>query len=441
MKIVYVGDNRNRGNYGCRATSTALSQIISSENEIVGRVYGTYTNLEPGDLFFSEKYPSWIYTNISKIKYWDKIRKVIYYYHRFKKRGNARWFFSKYDFISKDLDKSIDNLIKLLPANDFLNEYDLRKYDFDALVVNGEGSFIFATPPWRECLIELMLMHWALKLGKKVYYLNGMLSNDPYSEQNKEVIEIAQQVFEKCEVVSVREFYSKKYAEENFKNINLKYHPDALFSWYDYINDDFKINNGRYIMGMSGAYDDSFYKFDFTQPYICISGSSSVGTATNDKDKIINTYTQLVSEVKKEFNKYNVFLVDVCEGDNFLHKVSKNTDTPIIAIDTPILAVGKVLANASLYISGRYHPSILASLGGTPCVFMSSNSHKTKSVQELLEYKNIVEYDVLPNKNERKKIIEDGKKKLEEGTRLREKIKERCRILSNCTIKQKELLR
>lgn len=43
MKVIYVGDNRNRGNFGCRATSTALSQIIEQEHEIVGTVYGKYT--------------------------------------------------------------------------------------------------------------------------------------------------------------------------------------------------------------------------------------------------------------------------------------------------------------------------------------------------------------------------------------------------------------
>ena len=57
MKIVYVGYNRNRGNYGCRATSTALSQIISKENKIVGRVYDDYTNTNTGNLFFSKVYP------------------------------------------------------------------------------------------------------------------------------------------------------------------------------------------------------------------------------------------------------------------------------------------------------------------------------------------------------------------------------------------------
>ena len=52
MKIVYVGDNRNRDNFGCRATSTALSQILSKENEIVGRIYGHYTNADANNVFF-----------------------------------------------------------------------------------------------------------------------------------------------------------------------------------------------------------------------------------------------------------------------------------------------------------------------------------------------------------------------------------------------------
>ena len=52
MKIVYVGDNRNRGNFGCRATSTALSQLIEKNNVIVGTVSGRYTNVDTGELFF-----------------------------------------------------------------------------------------------------------------------------------------------------------------------------------------------------------------------------------------------------------------------------------------------------------------------------------------------------------------------------------------------------
>ena len=57
MNIVYVGDNRNRGNFGCRATSTALSQLVGSENTIVGRVTGRYTHENNGNLFFVNCFP------------------------------------------------------------------------------------------------------------------------------------------------------------------------------------------------------------------------------------------------------------------------------------------------------------------------------------------------------------------------------------------------
>ena len=169
MKIVYVGDNRNRGNYGCRGTSTALSQLISENNQIVGRISGRYTNFDTGELYFKKGLSASYYTNISKKKYWPYIRRILHYYHRFRMRG-GKFLFSKYDFISYDFERSIQNLIDCLPANPALKEFDLRQYDFDALVVNGEGSFIFATPPWRESLIEAMEIYWAKKMGKKYFF-------------------------------------------------------------------------------------------------------------------------------------------------------------------------------------------------------------------------------------------------------------------------------
>ena len=105
MKIVYVGDNRHRGNFGCRATSTALSQIISEENEIVGRIYGDYTNVDTGELFFLRWIPAWMYKKLAKFKYWEHLKKVLYTVNRFFRRGH--YYFSSADFINYDFDKSI----------------------------------------------------------------------------------------------------------------------------------------------------------------------------------------------------------------------------------------------------------------------------------------------------------------------------------------------
>ena len=51
-----------------------------------------------------------------------------------------------------------------------------------------------------------------------------------------------------------------------------------------------------------------------------------------------------------------------------------------------LIVGGAVLAHARLFISGRYHPSILASLGGTPCIFLATHAHKMGSLSRLLKY-------------------------------------------------------
>ena len=110
--------------------------------------------------------------------------------------------------------------------------------------------------------------------------------------------------------------------------------------------------------------------------------------------------------------------------------VAKKTSTPIITVDTPILTAGKILANATVYITGRYHPSILASLGGTPCVFMGSNSHKNYSLQETLGYENPHEYNAIPDDNEIKKILNETRIILSEGKERRIKLQETTKELS-----------
>lgn len=438
MKVVYVGDNRNRGNFGCRATSTALAQLIERNHTIVGTVTGKYTNSDNGQLFFYQHLPKGIYKKLGGFKYWTDLKTGLYLFARMIK--GHHYYFSNFDFIDYNFEKSVKNLIDCIPANPGLKEMDLRQYDFDALVVNGEGSFIFATPAWRECLVEAMLMWWALKLGKKVYYLNGMLSDDPYTLHNTETISAIENIFQQCEIVQVREMQSYEYAKKYFSTSKLIMKPDALFTWYDYINDEYKVTDGRYIIGPSGAFNETFECYDFTKDYLCIAGSSSVGLASKDIEEIISAYVKLVNMVRKEIG-LDIYLVEVCEGDKFLCEVAKRTKVKLIPIDTPIISAAKILSNAKVFISGRYHPAILASMGGTPCVFMGSNSHKTRSLQELLQYDFVHEYDVLPNEDEVEKMIGQAKKEIAEGEGLRERIKNRCYELRNAAMEIADLIK
>ena len=79
-----------------------------------------------------------------------------------------------------------------------------------------------------------------------------------------------------------------------------------------------------------------------------------------------------------------------------MKEVARQTKTKIISNKTNILFGMSVLANAQCYVSGRWHPSILASLGGTPCVMLSSNSHKSAAIYRELKY-NEADSHVYPN--------------------------------------------
>ena len=428
MKILYVSDNRCRGNFGCRATSTALSQLIGQDNEIVAHISGKYTNFAPGNMVVNRKWSAKKYSFLSSLNNWDRFAQVWYMYNRYIDKN--RFFFGKHDFVSLDMDKSIDWLIKCLPANPHLKEFDLRQYEFDAMVINGEGSFIFSTPPWRESIIICILMYWALKLGKKVFFLNAMFSDDPNSNHNNNTIQLVHKILDKCEVVQVRERFSFNYAEKYFPGLkNLVEKPDALFTWYDLINDSFRITDGKYYIPFGKETDESYYDYDYSKPYILISGSSS-SKQGKYKEQLVEAFVKLTTEIKQHYSGYRVYLIKPCDGDNFLDDIAEFTDTPLIPMETNIIIAGKIIANASLYFTGRYHPAILGSLGGTPCVFMDSNSHKTLSLQHLLGYDAPYEFSCIPSDSDIKKMIQKGDEYLLQGDDIRNDIKTRAYQLS-----------
>ncbi len=446
MKIIYVSDNRVRGNYGCRATSTALSQLVRQNNEIVGVVTGKYTNYDTNKLFFCKYFPTWLYKLVGKWKNNNKHREIIESLlfgtiRRISKLLSENYYAGPCDFVSLDFEQSILNLKKCLPANPYLEEFNLDSYEFDAIVVNGEGSFIFSTPEWhwREALVISMLVYWALQKGKKVFFLNAMFSDESTSPRNYKMLESIDKLLAKCEVVSVRENTSYQYALHYLPHSHPIFIPDALFSWYPLINDKHIVVNYKYYIPHAVEDDLLYESLDFSSPYICIAGSSSVRTKM-DINQTIKSYTKLVSVLKERFDG-KIYLVEVCEGDKFLQEVSQLANVPIISIETPIIAAAKILANASVFISGRYHPAIMASLGGTPCVFMGSNSHKTTSLQHLLQYSFIHEFNEVPTNKEIDQMIDLALSYYNQGIALRNSIKNRTLQLCNETQKIIDIVR
>jgi polysaccharide pyruvyl transferase WcaK-like protein len=415
MKLVYIADNRCRTNFGCRGTSIALSQLISRDHQIIGSISGVYTHENGGPIFFVPGLPAWNYLLLSKLPGWKFVKMV--WVRLIGKRHRLYRFF---DFVCDSPTKSIRNFQRCLAVNPHLKEFDISQYGFfDGIVINGEGTMIMTTPPRRDALIYFMFIEWAKLLGKKVYLVNAMFSDCPATGANENTKRTMYEVLKKCTFISTRDPISLDYLKNNFPEIHAEYIPDALFTWQRYIDQIPKINNGRYILPHGQETDADFEQFDFSKPYLCISGSS---LAAWDQKSAYTRYKELVEEVKKQI-KLPVYLIQACDGDQFLIKVGNDTNTPCLTVQIPVLAAARILSSAALYISGRFHPSILASLGGTPCVFLGSNSHKTWGLQKVVEDHNIIEFSALPSSKEIIEIIVLAKKKLNEGDKLRKRIK------------------
>ena len=204
------------------------------------------------------------------------------------------------------------------------------------------------------------------------------------NNQNSDFNNIIKNV-EYCDSVIVRDKYSYSYLESHISKNKLSYVPDTLFTWRKFIRRGLeKPNLGDSIIPFPDDVKD-YGLYDFNQPYICIAGSSYLfANGLNSSDFIIEAFTNLVKKIKLLGVK--IYLVETCSTDIFLHKVSKITETPLIPSKINLLQAIAILANAEIFITGRYHPAIMASLGGTPCIFLDSNSHKTLSLQQLLDY-------------------------------------------------------
>ena len=372
MKVCYIGDNRNRANFGCRATSMALRDIIVQYHEVSSTSYGDIT----------ERYTPWLYKGNSHVN------KLTSYFRRVRNifcpvKDDA-------DFITDDVNRSWESFMRIykkyVPSQEL---YDTIS-KVDAIILNGEGTFIFRQDARYDLNFYLFVLALSQSLGKKTYVLNAMFSDGSASQRNIHSISQTKLILQKCTAVVARDGLSYEYYK-TFIGDNVEYIPDALFSWTKYTNYISLATMYPHAGIVFPDFANQWLEFDFSRPYVAVSAASREQYVSDDV--YIGQYVKLVNALKL---KYNVVIVQTCGGEDFLKEVARQTKTKIISNQTNILFGMSVLANAQCYVSGRWHPSILASLGGTPCVMLSSNSHKSAAIYRELKY-NEADSHVYPN--------------------------------------------
>jgi polysaccharide pyruvyl transferase WcaK-like protein len=417
MKVFFAGDNRTSLNWG-RAASLALHQLLSGSFDITGRVAGDFCDLSLADTGYVG--------TLLPPRYYRQFR------HALLRR--RRWPFSWYikleeiygakDFIAEDPAVSIDNLLVHKNRHPGLARIYDEVMEADLLVVDGDGDIIFSTPPRRSTLFLLAMIELGVRLKKPVFLVNSMISDCPLTGRNDATLAGARRLFAQCRAVSLRDPQSLDYVRTEMPGTNSSLIPDSLFAWYPLFASENSRppQNGDFLLPHPEK-DEYWGKLDFSLPYVCLGGGALAGS---QPDRSVECYLRLVDAIRQL--GYRVYLTENDSPDSFLQRVAREKNVGMVPVDAPIMLCGAVLAHARLFISGRYHPSIFASLGGTPCIFLASHAHKMGSLPRLLQYDLTREFDAFPSDSEIAEIVATAQKYLERGEALRASIRQVAKL-------------
>ena len=235
MKVLLVGDNSTNPNWGGRGGSLALRQILEKRFDVCETIPGNMFHLGFGGVgyiqtFFPTRY-NWIFSHFVANR--DK-RKLFDYYVRLEELFGAR------DFISPEPEESVENILRYKKKFRLLIEIYDKVRSVDLVVINGEGDMVFTTPPRREVLFLLGMAALGLRLGKRIAFVNSLLSDCPITGRNQNTLAAARRILAKCHPVVLRDPHSIDYARETMPEILPSLVPDSLFTWYPGIAESLK---------------------------------------------------------------------------------------------------------------------------------------------------------------------------------------------------------
>lgn len=431
-KILWIGDHRDSRSWGSRGTSIALGQELIKYGRLAGlgrswaktpaalgpltaplrRSRGLSTTASAGEA----RTPSralgrqpWKTSEARRI-----IKNIV--------RSSLALTGNYTDFVDIDPHLSLKRFMKAARRNGDLTSLKKQFEAADVVVINGEGSMIFSTPPRRDLSFKLFAVELAAELAKPVFYINALASDCPRTGTNRSVEAAVRRTLPKCSVISVRDPVSQDRLQDlGIEPIRLT--PDAMYTWGQRYADLLNSSVGHKTPELYDSWPESDQFLhgwsDWPAEYVCLGGASRY--PSQDTSGWPAFFESLVQRIRAETG-LPVVLID-SSGDSFLSEVAQRTDCILIRPLVNVLMGTYILANARVLVSGRFHPSIMASLGGTPCVFLECGAHKTLSLQQQLEYPHPRVFPFRSTQDNLTEIIDELKDRLAGGEHLRERIR------------------
>jgi polysaccharide pyruvyl transferase WcaK-like protein len=409
VKALLVGDNRSGSNWGGRGVSLALRELFRGRFDSSDSVLGSeFSLLGAGFGYIGTTWPrrlDWVLHHAVTHRQRRRLFDLIV---RAQETLGAR------DFVARDPAQTAANILRYRKSNPGIARLYERVAASDLVLINGEGDVVFETPPRREVLLMLGLMELALRLDKRVALINSMLSDCPRTGRNQETVASMVSLLRRCDAVVVRDEQSLAFMEEVAPGVSAQLVPDALFEFGARIDGYVAALPASLDLLLPFPSDQLVSGLDLRGPYCCVGGSASAG---REPERAIVAFTRLVASLRGL--GMPLVLVQSDGRDGFLKEVAANTGSAFIPVGVSIHAAAAILAHARVFVSGRYHPSILASLGGAPCVFLGSTAHKMSSVQGILGYDDVREFSSFVDEAECQEVAQLARRYIDAGATMR----------------------
>ncbi len=411
MKVLLVGDNRSSLNWG-RAASIALHEVLSRSFEVPESIQGSLFSLQTADFgYVNTLMPQRHYSVFRKLLT-KRDHLVVRAYLALEHMAGAQ------DVIDEDPLKSVRNFHRFSSRYPVLQQLLDSIQSADLIVVDGDGDIHFTDTPRRQTSFLLAMMHLGQSHAKPVFLVNVMMAPPTGRGKSESTFNVAKGIISRCKALSLRDPLSYQFAQKQLASPLMRMIPDSLFAWYEQMP-DFQtqgLKNGDCILPYPEE-QIARKRLDFTRPYVCIGGGA---VSAADPDRATEAYIKLVEAIQKI--GLEIILVESDAPDRYLRKVAAMFEIGIIPAAASVRMATSILANARAFVTGRYHPAIMASLGGTPCILLDSHGHKMRGLAVTLAYESAQTFSAIPDANEISRIVLELRKVLEQGETLRRQI-------------------
>lgn len=293
----------------------------------------------------------------------------------------------------------------------------------DVVLINGEGG-VFGKR--RAARMMFFIAYLAKQLAKPVAFVSHTADlGDPV------LAEIAQHVYPLLDSVVVREPHSAANLHLLVPDLKVTVAADVAFlmqpaarrSWLELAR-----RPGYCDWANTGV------MFDPTQPYVCIGGSSAFSHRTAP----VAAYRSLCQQLLKE-GKQVVLTASAAADLQVFETLARDLALPLIPPLTPPLHALDILANAEVYIGGRWHGAIFALRGGTPVVMLSAETFKVNALLAQMEL-NAPVFDALRLADDVGAILKLSRAYALQGEGLRRDLKAKAEQLGQLAAKNLEYL-